>query len=50
MGQTIHPIREFRRQGDNTSEVRAVVGGPLYRGTLFPEIYGQLIYGDYTNG
>ncbi|XP_060568290.1 HHIP-like protein 2 [Ruditapes philippinarum] len=49
VGKTVHPIHEIR-QGDNTSKVVAVVSGPLYRGTTFPEIYGQLLYGDYSTG
>ncbi|XP_045187805.2 HHIP-like protein 1 isoform X2 [Mercenaria mercenaria] len=48
-GDTVAPLYEFRRN-DTSSRVTAVVGGPLYRGTLFPEIYGQLLYGDYTVG
>lgn len=43
------PIYEFRR-GQNEEQVAAVVGGPLYRGSHFPEIYGHLVYGDYTTG
>lgn len=28
----------------------AVIGGPVYRGTVIPELYGQYLYGDYCTG
>lgn len=28
----------------------AIIGGPVYRGTAIPELYGQYIYGDFCTG
>ena len=41
------PIYVFNR---TDSGMNAVVGGPLYRGRLFPSLQGHLLYGDYVTG
>jgi len=40
------PIAELRR---DTSNITAVVGGPVYRGSIFPSLNGQVIFGDYLS-
>jgi len=32
------------------SEANSVIGGPVYRGNLLPELQGAFIYGDYITG
>jgi len=39
------PIRDHHH-----SEANSVIGGPVYRGSLLPQLEGQFIYGDYITG
>jgi putative heme-binding domain-containing protein len=39
------PIRDHHH-----SEANSVIGGPVYRGSLLPQLDGQFIYGDYITG
>lgn len=39
------PIRDHHH-----SEANSVIGGPVYRGSLLPQLNGQFIYGDYITG
>ena len=32
------------------SEANSVIGGPVYRGSKLPDLYGAFIYGDYITG
>ena len=41
------PIKVFER---GESAITALIGGPLYRGSLFKTLQGHLLYGDYMNG
>ncbi|MEO8665314.1 MAG: PQQ-dependent sugar dehydrogenase [Ignavibacteria bacterium] len=43
------PVWEYRHT-HQTPSGNAVVCGPLYRGSLIPELYGKVIYGDYGDG
>ena len=45
--EEMFPIHVFNR---SDSSINAVVGGPLYRGKLFPTLQGHLLYGDYITG
>ena len=38
------PIKVFNR---DESAITSLIGGPLYRGTLFKTLAGHLLYGDY---
>jgi glucose/arabinose dehydrogenase len=40
------PIKEYSSSGSHCS----VTGGEIYRGTLYPEMYGHYIYADYCSG
>ncbi len=39
------PVIEYPRAGG-----AAVVGGPVYRGSALPELYGQYVFADYSSG
>ena len=46
-GTTTTPIFAYNHNGDSA----AITGGPVYRGTSFPEEYhGNLFFGDYAKG
>jgi len=55
-----HPFYPQRRRGPTPivaptiehphSEFRSLTGGVVYRGTVFPELDGTYIYGDYSTG
>lgn len=46
-GNIINPIHAYNHNGESA----AITGGPVYRGTLFPEEYqGNLFFGDYAQG
>jgi glucose/arabinose dehydrogenase len=43
----INPLYAYNHDGESS----AVTGGPVYRGTMFPEEYqGDLFFGDYARG
>ncbi|HMS34588.1 MAG TPA: PQQ-dependent sugar dehydrogenase [Ignavibacteria bacterium] len=44
----VRPVWEYNH--DNVLLPYSVLGGYVYRGTQFPELYGKYIYGDYAQG
>jgi glucose/arabinose dehydrogenase len=42
----VEPLHHYRQ----TSVLRAVIGGPVYRGTRFPELAGQYLFADNQAG
>ncbi|MEM7436219.1 MAG: DUF4215 domain-containing protein, partial [Myxococcota bacterium] len=45
IGTLTDPVIDFVR-----SEARAIIGGYVYRGSLYPELYGRYLAGDYVTG
>ncbi|MEN9678337.1 MAG: hypothetical protein RIS76_4233, partial [Verrucomicrobiota bacterium] len=46
----IPPLHSYGRTGLNPEfEGRASIGGLVYRGTRYPELYGKYIFGDYIS-
>ncbi|HUF36888.1 MAG TPA: PQQ-dependent sugar dehydrogenase, partial [Anaerolineales bacterium] len=46
IGNYTFPIQEYSSSGSHC----AVTGGEIYRGTLYPELYGHYLYADYCSG
>jgi glucose/arabinose dehydrogenase len=44
----VRPIWEYNH--NNVFQPYSVLGGYVYRGTLFPDLYGKYIFGDYAQG
>jgi uncharacterized repeat protein (TIGR03806 family) len=47
------PILDYRRigsSGDSTREGNCVIGGFVYRGSRFTELWGHYLFGDYASG
>lgn len=44
----VRPVWEYNH--NNVFQPYSVLGGYVYRGSLFPELYGKYIYGDYAQG
>jgi len=45
----INPIQEHRH-GTATNQGNSVIGGVVYRGARFSQLYGAYVFGDYTSG
>ncbi|HSN84642.1 MAG TPA: PQQ-dependent sugar dehydrogenase, partial [Polyangiales bacterium] len=45
IGTLTDPVIDFVR-----TEARAIIGGYVYRGTRYPELYGRYLAGDYVTG
>ena len=46
MGNYTFPIQVYSSSGSHCS----VTGGEIYRGSLYPELYGHYLYADYCSG
>jgi hypothetical protein len=45
IGEWTDPVYAYER-----SEIRSIIGGPVYRGTLLPSLYGRYLHGDFRSG
>jgi uncharacterized repeat protein (TIGR03806 family) len=45
----IEPIQDYTR-GGGTNQGLCIIGGFVYRGTRYPDLYGAYIFGDYVSG